>query len=143
MTQAKPLANDAPTSQEAEIRAVLERYARAWEAGDLAVMADSYHDDFTLHYFGRHPLAGDHVGKAAALATLAEFSLRTQRRLIAVEAIMAGPRRGAIAVTEIMHNNGAAITVERLLLYAVREGRLSECWVYDADQALVDACVGG
>ena len=29
--------------------------------------------------------------------------------------------------------------VERLLAYAVRDGLLSECWVYDQDQALVDA----
>jgi hypothetical protein len=26
-----------------------------------------------------------------------------------------------------------------LLVYAVRDGLLSECWVYDQDQALVDA----
>ena len=40
------------------------RYASAWLAGDRAALVASYHDDFTLHYFGRNPLAGIHRGKA-------------------------------------------------------------------------------
>ena len=32
--------------------------------------------------------------------------------------------------------------IERLLVYAVRDGLLWECWVYDQDQALVDAFLG-
>ena len=48
-------------------RQAVDRYAGAWLAGDRAALAACYHDDFTLHYFGRNPLAGDHTGKAAAL----------------------------------------------------------------------------
>ena len=32
--------------------------------------------------------------------------------------------------------------LERVLIYAVRDGQLSECWVYDADPALVARFVG-
>ena len=44
----------------------VSRYAAAWLAGDRQVMLGCYHEDFTLHYFGRNPLAGVHRGKQAA-----------------------------------------------------------------------------
>lgn len=57
--------------------AVARRYANAWRAGDLTAIFACYHDAFTLHYGGGSSLAGDHVGKAAALQTLAEVGQRT------------------------------------------------------------------
>ncbi|WP_213286343.1 nuclear transport factor 2 family protein [Bradyrhizobium sp. sGM-13] len=114
-------------------------YAKAWLAGDRAALATCYHDDFTLHYFGRNPLAGDHSGKAAALGVLTEVNRRTNRKLLAIVDIMAGPERGALLVRERFERDGKTAEVERLLVYAVRDGLLGECWVYDQDQALVDA----
>jgi hypothetical protein len=52
---------------------------------------------------------------------------------------MAGPRRGAILARESFSRDGRTAELERLLVYAVRDGLLSECWVYDRDQAAVDA----
>jgi ketosteroid isomerase-like protein len=120
-------------------RLAVSRYANAWRAGDRAALAACYHDDFTLHYFGRHPLAGDHGGKAAALSVLAEVTKRTNRRLLAIVDVMAGPERGALLVRERFERDGRTADVERLLVYAVRDGLLSECWVYDQDQTQVDA----
>jgi uncharacterized protein len=120
------------------IREAVSRYARAWLAGDRAVLAACYHDEFTLHYFGSNPLAGDHRGKAAALGMLAEVTRRTNRKLIAIVDVMAGPARGALLVRERFERDGSIAEIERLLVYAVRDGLLAECWVYDQDQALVD-----
>ncbi|WP_063800343.1 nuclear transport factor 2 family protein [Bradyrhizobium lablabi] len=120
-------------------RLALGRYASAWLAGDRAALAACYHDDFTLHYFGRNPLAGDHSGKAAALAILAEVTRRTNRRLLAIVDLMAGPERAALLVRERFERDGRTAEVERLLVYAVRDGLLCECWVYDQEQAMVDA----
>ena len=123
----------------AQIRHILERYAETWQAGDLAAIRSCYHDDFILHYFGRNPLAGDHRGKAAALKILAQVSRRTDRRLLAILGVMAGPRRGAIAARERFSRAGETAELDRLLVYTVRDGQLAECWVYDSDQALVDS----
>jgi len=120
-------------------RTAVSRYASAWLAGDRAALAACYHEDFTLHYFGRNPLAGDHRGKMASLAILAEVTRRTNRKLLAVIDIMAGPERGALLVRERFERDGKIAELERLLVYAVRDGLLGECWVYDQDQALVDA----
>ena len=119
-------------------RQAIGRYASAWLAGDRAALAACYHEDFTLHYFGRNPLAGDHSGKMASLAILAEVTRRTNRKLLGIIDIMAGPERGALMVRERFERDGKINEIERLLVYAVRDGLLSECWVYDQDQALID-----
>jgi uncharacterized protein len=133
----KVLADDA--AEIAAVRAAVTRYATAWLAGDRAAIAACYHDEFTLHYAGQNPLAGTHRGKAAAFAALAEVARRANRKLLGVDDIMAGPRRGAILVRESFSRDGRTAELERLLIYAVRDGLLSECWVYDRDQAMVDA----
>jgi uncharacterized protein len=121
------------------IRRAVSRYAAAWLAGDRQAMLASYHDDFTLHYFGRNPLAGIHRGKPAALAILAEVTRRTHRKLSGIVDVMAGSERGALLVREIFQRDGKTAEVERLLVYSVRNNLLWQCWVYDQDQALVDA----
>ena len=131
-----------PSPGEAEIRSAIDRYAAAWLRGDLAALVGCYHDDFTLNYFGSNALSGRHVGKPAALATLADFSRRTNRTLRAVVATMAGPERGSVVAREVLGVGDAAVEVERVLVYTVRDGRLAECWVYDQDQALVDRLIG-
>jgi uncharacterized protein len=131
------LADDA--AEIAAVRAAVTRYAAAWLAGDRAAIAACYHDEFTLHYTGQNPLAGTHRGKTAAFAALAEVARRANRKLLGVDDIMAGPRRGAILVRESFSRDGRTAVLQRLLVYAVRDGLLSECWVYDRDQATVDA----
>jgi len=127
---------------ETEIRETVQAYARAWKAGDLAAITGLYHDSFTLHYAAGHALSGEHVGKAAALATLAEFSRRTNRRLSAIVAVMAGPDRGAIIAREVFRKGEETAELERVLVYTVRDRQLSACWVYDGDPALVARFVG-
>ena len=122
-----------------EIPAVLKRYAEAWLANDLKTIVACYHDQFSLHYFGSNPLSGHHIGKAKALAVLAEFGRLTDRRLLSIVDIMAGAHRGAIVVRERLGRAEAATEVERMLLYRVQEGQFVECWVYDADQPLIDS----
>ncbi len=77
--------------------------------------------------------------RPTALGILAEVTRRTNRRLLAIVDVMAGPERGALLVRERFERDGRTAEVERLLVYAVRDGLLSECWVYDQDQAQVDA----
>ncbi|MGH6614273.1 nuclear transport factor 2 family protein [Sphingomonas sp.] len=127
---------------EAAVRQALKRYAAAWTSGDLAAIVACYHDDFTLHYFGQSALSGDHVGKAAALRTLAAFAQRTRRKLIGVTDIMAGDRFGAIVAREMLMQGDQPVEVDRLLLYQVADGLLIECWVHDQDQRLIDTIIG-
>lgn len=131
--------NPEASSQQAANLAVAKRYAAAWLAGDRAALAGCYHDDFTLHYFGNNPFTGDHVGKAAALTTLAKFSQRTGRKLLGIVDVMAGPERATVIARESFERNGRKAELERVLVYTIKDGKLHECWVYDGDRALVDS----
>ena len=124
----------------ADLRRALERYADAWTRGDLAAISACYAEDFTLRYFGRHALAGEHVGKAKALQVLAEFGRRTGRRLLRVVDVATGPALGALVVREAMGPH--ATEVERVLVYTVEGGLLRTCAVFDQDQALIERLVG-
>jgi uncharacterized protein len=117
---------------------VVKRYADAWIANDLKAIVDSYHDEVIFHYFGRSPLAGTHVGKPACLAILKTVREKTNRTLISIRDILVGERFGLIIAVERFEKQGASVQIERMLRYQVREGKLSECWIYDADQWLVD-----
>jgi ketosteroid isomerase-like protein len=139
VVSADPTANNDPSERAtAAVRAVIDRYADAWRKGDFAAIQDCYHADFTLHYFGRSSLAGTHAGKARALAALVEFSRRTRRQLVRIDATMAGPERGAIIATERVNTDDTEIEMQRVLVYSVADNRLRACWVYDSDPTELD-----
>ncbi|MET0342143.1 MAG: nuclear transport factor 2 family protein [Polyangiales bacterium] len=120
-----------------DISGVLHAYADAWMRGDVSALAALYDDDFTLHYPGEHPLAGVHRGKPAALRVLAEVSRRVRRRLLRVTDVMSGAQRGALQVVEEWTREGETMQLDRVLVYTVRDGRLTACWLFDADARAV------
>ncbi|MEM8905792.1 MAG: nuclear transport factor 2 family protein [Actinomycetota bacterium] len=119
-------------------RAVIERYCAAWTSGDLAGLLDCYAEGFTLHYFGSSRFAGDHVGRDAAIAVLAEVSTIAPRELVAVDEVLVGDRAAAIVVRERLTRDGETHELRRVLRYRIEGGHLDECWLYDEDQELVD-----
>src|SRR4030095_1277627 len=119
------------------IRSVIERYADAWQRRDPAALA-LYHPQFTVHWFGKNPLSGTHVGAQQVRDALSELTRRTNRSLVKIVATLAGPERGAIIARESFGTGDAHVEMDRVLIFTVAEGRLRECWVYDADPALLD-----
>lgn len=115
--------------------AVLERYRDAWASGDVAALFGLYADDFILHWNGANPLAGTHVGKAAAIRALSDFTRKTDRRLVGVSHIMADADRAIMIARE----NLAGREVERILMYRTDGEKVVECWVLDADQPYIDS----
>ena len=116
----------------------VRRYADMWAANDLTGVFDSYHDDFVLHYFGNSPLAGDHVGKDAAIRVLVEATQRSGRQLDQIEDVLSGDTFGAIVAREGVGRGGETRVIRRVFLYLVSDGKLRECWVYDQDQQAMD-----
>jgi hypothetical protein len=129
-------------SAEAEIRAVIDRYADAVLANDIGTALDCYAEDIVLHWHGHHALAGSHSGKDAAVAALIAFAQRTERKFLDFPARFYGPVRGGVISREALGIGDARVEVERVLIYTVRDGRFTECWVYDAEPDLIDRLVG-
>jgi hypothetical protein len=118
-------------------RSTLEAYAEAWRTGDLGGLFAAYADDVVFHYFGRSDLAGTHVGDAA-LAAMAEASVRSTRTLVEVVDVLDGAELGALVVKERFERDGRSADVQRVLLYRVVDDHIAECWLYDEDQSLID-----
>ena len=118
---------------------VVRRYADAWAAGDAATVVASYADDIVLHWLGENPLAGDHFGKAAALAALGKMISITKRGAPIIHDVLASDTHAAILAQEKWMDGETPITVNRVLVFHVRDDKLTECWVYDEDQRMVDA----
>jgi uncharacterized protein len=121
-----------------EDEAVARAYADAWRRGDAAAVVALYHDAIVLHYSGRSPLAGDHVGKPAALAALAKIQQLTNRQPVAIHDIMTGDEHTAILAKERWERDGKVLDLDRVFLYHIRDGKFVECWAYDDDQRAVD-----
>ena len=121
-----------------ETEAVVRAYCEAWEVGDVAEIFALYHDDFTLHYFGRSPMAGDHVGKVAAVQALGKVQTLTNRKLVEVHDVLSSADHGAVLAKERFEQGGKTLEVNRILLYHVKDGKLAECWLFDDDQRSVD-----
>jgi ketosteroid isomerase-like protein len=119
-----------------ETARVLKAYSEAWLASDLDKVLASYHDDIELHYMGDSPLAGSHRGRDAAFAALGQASVRTSRKLIAVEDVLVGESLGALIAVEDLGDPPRR--VRRILLYRVQDEKLRECWLFDEDQRFVD-----
>jgi ketosteroid isomerase-like protein len=119
-------------------RTTLTQYAEAWQDGDLTRMFDAYADDVVFHYFGETDLAGDHVGKDAAVEKMIAASTRATRTLVEIIDVLAGDSLGAIVAIERFERDGKSEEVQRVLLYRVDGERIVECWLYDADQPLID-----
>jgi ketosteroid isomerase-like protein len=119
-----------------ETARVLKAYSEAWLASDLDKVLASYHDDIELHYMGDSPLAGSHRGRDAAFAALGQASVRTLRKLIAVEDVLVGESLGALIAVEDLGDPPRR--VRRILLYRVQDEKLRECWLFDEDQRFID-----
>lgn len=123
---------------DAMTRTTLQRYAQAWQEGDVVALLDAYADDVVFHYFGASDLAGDHVGKDAAVGAMLQASTRSTRTLVEVVDLLVGDRLGAIVAIERFERDGTTAEVQRVLLYRVESDRFAECWLYDTDQPLID-----
>ena len=98
----------------------VRRYAAAWMANDIATVLGMYHDDFVLHYYGQSPLAGDHVGRDAAIANVDGGDKRGRcRQLDTIEDVLGGDTFAAIIAREGVGE--PTTVVRRLFLYTVRE----------------------
>jgi len=117
---------------------VLERYVEAWRTGNLEALLGAYADDVVFHYFGTTDLAGDHVGKNAAIAAMGAVSARAARELVEVVDVLVGDRRAALVVRERLTRAGESVELRRVFVYRIEDEKLAEFWLYDEDQALVD-----
>ena len=117
------------------LRAHLEALAR----GDVAEAMTWYTDDVVFHYPGRNLLSGEYRGKDQVLTLLGHVMQLTGGAFRPeVHDILASDEHAAALVTVHAERNGRSVEWQSVDLFHARDGRLSEHWVHEVDQELVD-----
>ena len=111
----------------------------ALSRGDVATAMTFYSDDVVFHYPGRNPLSGDYTGKDQVLELLSRVMQLTNGSFRPdVHDILASDEHVAALVTVRAERDGAAVEWTSVDLFHIRDGKLSEHWVHEVDQDLVD-----
>jgi SnoaL-like domain len=117
---------------------VITRYARAWERGDFGEIVECYDEQIVAHYGGQSAFAGTYTGRDRFLTLLLETGSRGNRKLIAIDQLHDDGDSGAFFVTESFVIGGETVTVQRALRFRTNGRAVTECWLFDQDQHLVD-----
>ena len=114
---------------------VLRRLYDALGAGDFGTVLDLFPDDIKGHVPGRSPVAGDYDGKAALagyVGRLAELSGGTLR--FEPHAVTVDDEHGVGLVRDLAERDGKTLAMNNVHVWHLRDGVLSEIWVYPGDQ---------
>ena len=104
---------------------------------------DLYASEAVLHYSGRHRLSGDHRGPAGVME-LFERSRQAfggSQRLV-VHEVLAGEDHAVALLTASATLAGREVTWNRVVVFHTAAGRITEQWIVDGDQQLVDDLIG-
>ncbi len=135
--------NNQESSQAAATSGVIARYTRAWLDSDLATLVDCYADDIVAHYGGTSRYAGTYHGKTRFLEVLAETAALAKRELLSADQLHDDGECGAVFITESFDIDGDPVTVQRALRYRIDHDQITECWLFDMDQHLIDRAWSG
>lgn len=118
---------------------LLQAHLDALARGDIAQAMSFYSDDVVFHYPGHNLLSGDHRGKDQVLALMGRVMQLTDDSFRPeVHDIVASDDHVAALVTVHATRGGTQADWQSLDLFHVRDGKLSEHWVHEVDQELVD-----
>ena len=127
---------DAP-SNNAEL---LNRYVEALERKDLQAATAFWADDVVLHAQGRHLFAGDFFGKRAFLEYHRRLfaELEGTIELVEVRDVLVGSERAVTLVKERAVRGERTLEFDRVNVYEISGGRITEIWSYDSDPYTLD-----
>lgn len=121
---------------EARIRGAYDAFNR----GDGAALVDVFDEDIVWHFPGTNKLAGEHLGRDATLAFLGAYGQAGAGTLRAtVLDVVAGERHVAGWARDTASADGRTLDVRAVVMFAMRDGKITEAWHHFEDLHAVDA----
>jgi len=112
----------------------------AFASGDMAVIDELFAEDIVWHFPGQSKLAGDHIGRDATLAVLGAYGEASGGTLKAnLLDLMASDDHVAGVANDTASSGGKALDVRSSVIFAMRDGKVSEAWHYIDDLGSLDA----
>jgi uncharacterized protein len=120
---------------------MMQRYVAAWLRKDAPAALAFVADDVVLHAAGRHPLAGEFVGKQAFLDAFTKTlaALGGTVEAVAIQDLLVGPERAVALVRERATRGEQVLEFDRVNIYRLHNGQIVEIWSYDFDPYALDA----
>ena len=121
-------------------RELMTDYLAAAKRGDWETAFGFLADDLLIHIPGRSAFAGQRFGKAAAVDYIQSIRERYRDGAIELELIdmLASDERVVLLVRERFHGEGAPIEIRRANVYRVKDEKVVEVSIFEADQYVVD-----
>jgi ketosteroid isomerase-like protein len=114
---------------------LLRQGFEAFSQGDVAAFAALLADDIVFHFPGRGPLAGDHRGKDQVLATVAKQSELTGGTFrVELHDILANDEHAVALNVARAERGGRSWEDNAVLVFHIRDGKISEFWLHPGDQ---------
>ncbi len=119
---------------------VMRRYVKAFERKDWEAATAFWADDVILHFPGRSPLSGDFAGKQAFLEHYGRLSteLGGTIELAEVHEVLFGAEYVVALVKERAVRGERTLEFERVNVYSMGGGKITEIWAYDYDPYALD-----
>ena len=119
---------------------VLQRYVEAFERKDWIAATAFWAEDVVVHVQGKNPLAGDFGGKQAFLEHYGRLfaELGGTMELVEVREVLIGKEHAVALVRERAIRGERSLDFDRVNVYRLRGGKISEIWSYDSDPYALD-----
>ncbi|MBJ7596013.1 MAG: nuclear transport factor 2 family protein [Candidatus Dormibacteraeota bacterium] len=119
----------------------LRRGYEAFQTGNLDMLRDELFDkDIVWHNQGKNPLAGDHRGPEAVIATFVkQFELTNGTFKVELHDILASDDHAVALARASGERNGKSLDQPYAHVCHFRDGKLTEAWILNLDQYESDA----
>ena len=113
---------------------------KAFNTGDVPALIDLFAEDIVWHFPGNSKLAGDHIGRDATLGVLGAYGEASGGTLQAnLVDLMASDDHVAGVGKDTASANGRTLDVRSTVIFAMRDGKVTEAWHYIDDLMALDA----
>jgi hypothetical protein len=118
---------------------VFKRTYAAFTAGDFDALAELFDENAVWHNPGRNLVSGDFVGRDNAFAAFAkEFELSGGTYRPTIHDIVANDEHILALMHATAEREGKRLDMNYVLIFHVKDGKITEGWDLWVDQAAVD-----
>ena len=102
--------------------------------GGPEAAAHLFHEDAVWHLPGRHPMSGDHAGRAAVLAAMRYF----EGIQLELHDVLASGEHAVALLRATGSRKGKRYDAREVDIFHLKDGQIVEFWSFSEDQRVTD-----